>query len=245
VLAPLIAAIAGKPGFSAVGFDINGTHFPIGSFINALVSFCLVAAAVYFAVVVPMHAAMSKLNIAHGTQPYPECANDIPVAMHCGRWIGVPHAVRRQTRILERVINDLETEIGHVPDDEHLAERMGIAVKRLAQLQGKIRNGIPLVDTIKDAHIDLSLSVEQGEMRGALAEALERLPPQERTVSKSYYFERKALEEIEELLGVSESRVSQIHAQAVIRLRMLFEHLRVDMGFPEGEPGVKQRYIRR
>ena len=47
------------------------------------------------------------------------------------------------------------------------------------------------------------------------------------------------------MLGVSESRVSQIHAQAVIRLRGVLKTLREDMGFPEGESGVKQRYIRR
>jgi large conductance mechanosensitive channel len=80
VLTPFIAAVAGKPDFSTVGFDINGTHFPIGNFINALVGFILVAAAVYFAVVVPMNTAMSKLNIAHGVKPCPECASDIPAS---------------------------------------------------------------------------------------------------------------------------------------------------------------------
>ncbi len=84
VLTPFIAAIAGKPDFSGIGFDINGTHFPIGSFINALISFLLVATAVYFAVVLPMNAAMAKLNVAHGTKPCPECASDIPaVANRC------------------------------------------------------------------------------------------------------------------------------------------------------------------
>jgi len=50
-LTPLIAAIVGKPDFSALGFEINGTKFPVGDFINALVSFLLIAAAVYFFVV--------------------------------------------------------------------------------------------------------------------------------------------------------------------------------------------------
>jgi large conductance mechanosensitive channel len=78
LLTPFIAAIVGKPDFSTVGFDINGTHFPIGTFINALISFALVATAVYFAVVLPMNTAMAKLNIAHGVKPCPECASDIP-----------------------------------------------------------------------------------------------------------------------------------------------------------------------
>jgi large conductance mechanosensitive channel len=90
VLTPFIAAIVGKPDFSSVGFDINGTHFPIGSFINALISFILVAGAVYFAVVVPMNHAMSKLNIAHGTKPCPECASDIPAGAKRCKFCGQP-----------------------------------------------------------------------------------------------------------------------------------------------------------
>jgi large conductance mechanosensitive channel len=94
VLTPFIAAIVGKPDFSGLGFDINGTHFPIGSFINALISFVLVAGAVYFAVVVPMNHAMSKLNIAHGTKSCPECSSDIPAGAKrckfCGQAVVAP-----------------------------------------------------------------------------------------------------------------------------------------------------------
>jgi large conductance mechanosensitive channel len=92
VLTPFIAALVGKPDFSTVGFDINGTHFPIGSFINALVSFALVAAAVYFAVVLPVNTAMAKLNIAHGTKPCAECASDIPAAAVRCKFCGQPVA---------------------------------------------------------------------------------------------------------------------------------------------------------
>ncbi len=56
LLTPLIAAIVGKPDFSALSFTINGTAFPIGDFINAAVSFILIAAAVYFFVVLPLNA---------------------------------------------------------------------------------------------------------------------------------------------------------------------------------------------
>jgi large conductance mechanosensitive channel len=93
VLTPFIAAIVGKPDFSGLGFDINGTHFPIGSFINALISFILVATAVYFAVVLPMNHAMSKLNIAHGTKPCPECASDIPAGAKRCKFCGQPVVV--------------------------------------------------------------------------------------------------------------------------------------------------------
>jgi RNA polymerase sigma factor for flagellar operon FliA len=173
----------------------------------------------------------------------------------------VPRAIRQQARILERVINELETELGYAPPDELVAEKMGITSAQLATLQQKIRStmivsleepvasergsDIPLVDTIKDSETDVSLAVEQGQMREALAEAVDGLPPQERTVIKNYYFENKTLKDIKEILGVSESRVSQIHAQAVIHLRGLLKEMREDVGVRENDPTVKQRYIRR
>ena len=56
LLTPLIAAMVGKPDFSAISFTIHGSVFPVGDFINALISFLLVAAAVYFFVVTPINA---------------------------------------------------------------------------------------------------------------------------------------------------------------------------------------------
>ncbi len=62
LLTPLIAAIVGKPDFSAIAFEVNGSKFLIGDFINALLSFLLVAAAVYFFVVLPMNALMARIR---------------------------------------------------------------------------------------------------------------------------------------------------------------------------------------
>ena len=84
-LTPLIAAIVGKPDFSALGFEINGTKFPIGDFINALISFLLVAAAVYFFVVLPVNTLMARLKRGEvppdpTSKKCPECLSDIPIA---------------------------------------------------------------------------------------------------------------------------------------------------------------------
>jgi len=84
-LTPLIAAIVGKPDFSALGFEINGTKFPIGDFINALISFLLVAAAVYFFVVLPVNTLMARLKRGEAppdptSKKCPECLSDIPIA---------------------------------------------------------------------------------------------------------------------------------------------------------------------
>ena len=89
LLTPLIAAIVGKPDFSSISFKVGETLFPIGDFINALVSFLLVAAAVYFFVVTPVNALMAKFKdpVAPTTKPCPQCLSEIPIAAkrcsHC------------------------------------------------------------------------------------------------------------------------------------------------------------------
>jgi large conductance mechanosensitive channel len=85
LLTPLIAAIAGKPDFSAVVFEINGSRFLIGDFINAIVSFVLVGAAIYFFVVVPMNAFTARMRRGEvppdpTTRKCPECLSEIPIA---------------------------------------------------------------------------------------------------------------------------------------------------------------------
>ena len=83
LITPLIAAIIGKPDFSAVAFSINNSRFAIGDFINAVVAFVLVAAAIYFFVVVPMSAVTARFNTAEAApalRECPECLSDIPAA---------------------------------------------------------------------------------------------------------------------------------------------------------------------
>jgi large conductance mechanosensitive channel len=85
IITPLIAAIFGKPDFSTLTFTINNSKFLYGSFINAVISFVLIALAVYFVIVVPMNK-MAELR-ARGKAPddpttkqCPECLSEIPVA---------------------------------------------------------------------------------------------------------------------------------------------------------------------
>jgi large conductance mechanosensitive channel len=84
LLTPLIAAVVGKPDFSTIKFAINGSAFPIGDFINALISFVLIAAAVYFFVVVPVNAVMARARRGQAppdptTKQCPECLSTIPI----------------------------------------------------------------------------------------------------------------------------------------------------------------------
>jgi large conductance mechanosensitive channel len=89
LLTPLIAALVGKPDFSAISFSMNGSVFALGDFINAAVSFLLVAAAVYFFVVVPVNALLARARKAPvpadpTTKKCPECLSEIPIeAVRC------------------------------------------------------------------------------------------------------------------------------------------------------------------
>jgi len=91
-ITPLIALVAGKPDFSGIHFDVNGTLFPIGPFIGALVMFLLTAATVYFFVVLPMNTLMARVKRGETppdptTKQCPECLSEIPIAArrcsHC------------------------------------------------------------------------------------------------------------------------------------------------------------------
>jgi large conductance mechanosensitive channel len=85
LLTPLIAAIGGQPDFSALSFAVNNSKFLIGDFVNAIVAFVMVAAAIYVFVVVPMNAITARrqageLPAAPTTKKCPECFSEVPIA---------------------------------------------------------------------------------------------------------------------------------------------------------------------
>ena len=173
----------------------------------------------------------------------------------------VPRAVRQRARELERTYQELEAQLGRAASEEEVAERLGLSLKELDMLMQKIRGTsvlsleeflpnekgyeIPLLGTLKDVDNDVTSAVEAREVKAALVKAVDELPPQERTVISLYYFEGLTLKEIKGVLNVSESRVSQIHAQAVIHLRTKLRNLTEDLGYREGDPNVKQKYLRK
>ncbi len=91
-ITPLIALIVGKPDYSSLKFVVRGTEFPIGDFVNAGVSFILIAAVVYFFVVLPVNALVARMNRGEKppdptTKKCPECLSEIPIearrCAHC------------------------------------------------------------------------------------------------------------------------------------------------------------------
>jgi len=92
LLTPLIAALVGKPDFSKIHFEIHGSTFLVGSFVNAAISFLLIGTAVYYLVVVPVNALIARSRRAEKpadptTKKCPECLSEIPIAAkrcaHC------------------------------------------------------------------------------------------------------------------------------------------------------------------
>ena len=83
LVTPLIAAIGGKPNFDNLSFTINGSHFLYGAFINALISFLIIAAVIFFLVVKPVNALMARRRteppVDEQTRQCPECHSEIPV----------------------------------------------------------------------------------------------------------------------------------------------------------------------
>ena len=147
----------------------------------------------------------------------------------------VPRGVRQRAREIDRAVEGLESELGRDPTEEELARRLHLSRGELARARQRTR-GTSLVsleeplsksgdhevyvgDTLEDTEIDVASEIERDELRKELVHAVEALAPAERTVIKRYYFNGETLKTIKAELGVSESRVSQIHAQAVTHLR--------------------------
>ena len=149
----------------------------------------------------------------------------------------VPRSVRSRAREIERAIVELEAKLGTAPDDEQIAEKIGITVAELEESLSDISRSsiaaldelwsvsgegdqISLLDTIEDTTGPRPAdALDETELRETLADAIARLPEREKLVVTLYYYEELPLREIGEVLGVTESRVSQLHTKAILRLK--------------------------
>ena len=140
----------------------------------------------------------------------------------------VPRSVRAKARAIEAAYQELEARLQRVPTDDELAAAAGMTVAQLQRRAQRDRRQRPRGprgarrhsgDVLADRREGPAGMVEEVETREVLAEAVRRLPERERTVLALYYVEALTLAEIGHVLGVTESRVSQIHTKAVIHLR--------------------------
>jgi RNA polymerase sigma factor for flagellar operon FliA len=165
----------------------------------------------------------------------------------------VPRGVRREMRRVEEAIHRLEHEHGRAPSEGELAAALGMALGDYQRLLQEARGHqlIYLEDLVDDqdesfldrncagpALADPAALLEDIDTRRALVAGIEALPEREKTVMALYYDEEMNLKEIGEVLGVTESRVCQLHSQAIARLRAAVQ-------LSEGAPVAKKRRGRR
>src|SRR6266436_4821930 len=149
----------------------------------------------------------------------------------------VPRSVRAKARSIERAYSKLENELRRSPEDREVAKELGMTEDELASVLGQISfvgvvaldellsagsergSGATVGDTIAGAGHDPVEAFESEEMRQVLADAINRMPDRERLVLTLYYYEGLTLAEIGGVLGVTESRVCQIHTKAIFQLR--------------------------
>ncbi|MBO0768943.1 MAG: RNA polymerase sigma factor WhiG [Solirubrobacterales bacterium] len=150
----------------------------------------------------------------------------------------VPRSVRARAREIERANQRLEAKLQRAPSDEEMAAELEMSVAdfqdALVQIAGTTfvaleelwnttdQNGdqVSLLDTLADPNApDPAAIVDQSELQDRISSAISALPDREQLVTSLYYYENLTLREIGEVLGVTESRVSQLHTKAVLRLR--------------------------
>jgi RNA polymerase sigma factor for flagellar operon FliA len=150
----------------------------------------------------------------------------------------VPRSVRFKAREVEKAYTSLENKLKRPPSDAEIAEEMGItidelnhiytqlstvslvALDELMSVDGGQGDKLALVETIEDTRTASPMEAfESEEMKSILAEAINRLPEREKIVVTLYYFEGLTLAQIGEVLGVTESRICQMHTKAVLALK--------------------------
>jgi RNA polymerase sigma factor for flagellar operon FliA len=150
----------------------------------------------------------------------------------------VPRSVRARAREIERANVKLEHKLQRAPTDEEMAEELGVEVENFQESLIQISNStiaaldelwtvsdssgdqVSLLDTLHDPDApDPAQQLDATDLKDRVADAIARLPEREKLVIALYYYENLTLREIGEVLGVTESRVSQLHTKAVLRLR--------------------------
>jgi len=150
----------------------------------------------------------------------------------------VPRSVRARARTIERANSKLEHRLQRAPSDEEMALELDMTVQEFQDALLQISNStiaaldelwsvsdssgdqVSLLDTLQDPGAsDPAAMMDQTDLKDRMADAIARLPEREKLVIALYYYENLTLREIGEVLGVTESRVSQLHTKAVLRLR--------------------------
>ncbi len=149
----------------------------------------------------------------------------------------IPRSIRQKAKQLEQVIGMLENKEGKTVEDEDIAKELGLSVDEYASLLTKLsgtslvslndiwflgdeNDEVSFMETLESpANMNPDVIIEKEEIKNIIVEAIKTLPEKEKKVIVLYYYEDLTLKEIGEVLEVTESRISQLHTKAVMRLR--------------------------
>lgn len=149
----------------------------------------------------------------------------------------IPRSIRQKAKQIEQVISDLENKLGRTVEDEEIAKEMGINNSEFQSLMNKLSgtsmlslndiwylgddsDELSILETLEaPSSMNPDVLIEKEEIRDYIIDAIKKLPDKEKKVIVLYYYEDLTLKEIGEVLEVTESRVSQLHTKAIMRLR--------------------------
>ncbi len=149
----------------------------------------------------------------------------------------VPRSVRQKTREIDEAVHRLEASLGRAATDEEIADELGMSVKDFQKsllkisgtsilslndvwYTGEDNDKVSIVDSIESPQsLNPDIIVEKEEIKKVIVQAIEELPEKEKKVLVLYYYEDLTLKEIGKVLEVTESRISQLHTKAIMRLR--------------------------
>lgn len=152
----------------------------------------------------------------------------------------LPRSIRRKIKDVKEAQEELKRQYGRAASNTEIADYLGIEKEKVEQLladdttitslyekKGSTDGDIEIIDTIEDSsHLNPHDELEEKDVKKELEEALKRLPERERTIMVLYYHENMTLKEIGDAINISESRVSQLHAQAIMKLKNLLSENR-------------------
>ncbi len=149
----------------------------------------------------------------------------------------IPRSIRQKAKQIEQVISDLENKLGRTVEDDETARELGVSMDEFQGLLSKLsgtsmlslndiwylgddNDELSILETLEaPENMNPDVLIEKEEIRDYIIEAIKKLPDKEKKVIVLYYYEDLTLKEIGDVLEVTESRVSQLHTKAIMRLR--------------------------
>ncbi len=156
----------------------------------------------------------------------------------------VPRSVRQKSREIEEAVHRIESSLGRSASDKEIAEEMGMSLEDFQQVMMKVSgtsilslndvwytgeesDNVSIAESIESPQsMNPDTIIEKDEIRRVIVQAINDLPEKEKKVLVLYYYEDLTLKEIGHILEVTESRISQLHTKAIMRLRARLTNIR-------------------